>query len=453
VETLVEKEVITRYEDATPVASGYKWYQIPFSDPVAMIKLGLWAYFLLLLFEGALRKWFLAPLAGPLLIIRDPVAFYIIIKCIRHRIFPSSGYTQIMTFIGVAGVFTALAVGHGNIMVAMYGARILLLHFPLMFIMGRIFTREDIVKLMRFTLIIGLPMAILTAAQFYSPQSAWVNRGVGGSMEGAGFSGTGEYLRPPGTFSFTTGNVQFFSLMGPFVFYFFFFKKQINKFFLISAFIGLMIAIPLSISRSLLLNTLITTLVSLMATLRKTKYLGQMFTLMIVAIVALVILSQTSFFNTSVGAFTERFEVAGNAEGGAENAFVDRVFGGMIKGIAAATEPDKSFFGMGIGLGTNVGANLLSASGVFMISEDEWGRIIGEMGPLFGLTIIFMRISMVLTLSVASYSHLKKGDLLPWILMAYGFLSLLNGQWAQPTSLGFSIMIGGLWMASVDKKL
>ncbi len=430
-----------------------KWYKIPWSDPIAMIKIGIWAYFLLLIFEGALRKWFLAPLAGPLLIIRDPIAFWIIIKCIQHRLFPSNKYITIVNFIAVVGILTTLTLGHGNIMVTLYGARILFLHFPLMFIIGKIFTREDVLNVMRFTLWIGLPMALLTAMQFYSPQSAWVNRGVGGSMEGAGFSGTGEFFRPPGTFSFTTGNVQFFSMMAPFVFYFFFYKKEINKFVLIAAFVGLVMAIPLSISRSLLLNTLITIMMASLATIRKTKFLGKMMSLVIVAVVALLALSQTSFFKVSTGAFTERFDVASEAEGGAETAFLDRVLGSMIKGLNSSTNEKQSFFGLGMGMGTNVGANLLSSTGVFMISEDEWGRLIGEMGPLFGLALIMIRITLVYKITSAAYVQLSQGDLLPWILLSYGFMIMLNGQWAQPTSLGFCTMIGGLLMASINKKI
>jgi hypothetical protein len=431
----------------------YKWYQIPYADPVKMIKLGIWTYFLLLLFEGALRKWFLPFLAGPLLIIRDPVALWVIFKCFKHRLFPSNHYITIVTVITIICIMTTLSLGHGNILVTIYGARIFLIHFPMIFIIGKIFDREDVLKLMRFVLWIGLPMAILTALQFYSPQSAWVNRGIGGNMEGAGFSGSGEYMRPPGTFSFTTGNVQFFSMMAPFVFYFFFFRKQVNSLSLLAAFMGLVMAIPLSISRSLLLNTLITAVFTVLATTRKTKYLGQMLSIFMVAIVALMILSQTSFFQTSTGAFTDRFTVASEAEGGAQSAFLDRVLGSMLKGLNSSGDGRQSFFGLGLGMGSNVGAQLLSGSGVFMISEDEWGRLIGEMGPLFGLSIILIRVVLVFKIGVASYGQLSRGDLLPWILLSYGMMIILNGQWAQPTSLGFCVMIGGLLLASLDRKI
>ena len=47
------------------------------STEISLIKKLIWLYFLLLLFEGALRKWFLPSLSQGLLIIRDPVVIWI----------------------------------------------------------------------------------------------------------------------------------------------------------------------------------------------------------------------------------------------------------------------------------------------------------------------------------------------------------------------------------------
>ena len=44
-----------------------------FGAPMPFLKKLFWAYFLLLIFEGALRKWVFPPLSGPLLLIRDPI--------------------------------------------------------------------------------------------------------------------------------------------------------------------------------------------------------------------------------------------------------------------------------------------------------------------------------------------------------------------------------------------
>ncbi len=39
-----------------------------------LLKKLFWAYFLLLIFEGALRKWILPQFSAPLLLVRDPIA-------------------------------------------------------------------------------------------------------------------------------------------------------------------------------------------------------------------------------------------------------------------------------------------------------------------------------------------------------------------------------------------
>jgi len=49
---------------------------------------------------------------------------------------------------------------------------------------------------------------------------------------------------------------------------------------------------------------------------------------------------------------------------------------------------------------------------------------------------------------------LSVGDFLPWILTSYCFLTVPQGQWAQPTTLGFSVFVAGLTIAafSVQKQ-
>jgi phosphatidylserine synthase len=170
-----------------------------------------------------------------------------------------------------------------------------------------------------------------------------------------------------------------------------------------------------------------------------------------VGILAISILSQTEFFKVSTGAFTDRFETANEAEGGLENVFVDRFLGGMIKALSESTQ--HSFFGLGIGMGSNVGAQLLLGnSNVFLISEEEWGRIIGEMGPIMGLILIFVRISFASNMAFKSFKYMRKENFLPWMLLGVSFLIFLQGQWAQPTSVGFSTIMGGMMLAGFNEK-
>ena len=143
-----------------------------------------------------------------------------------------------------------------------------------------------------------------------------------------------------------------------------------------------------------------------------------------------------------------RFEAANDAGGGVKGAVVDRFFDGLLGSLQVSS--DQPFFGVGIGLGTNVGAQLLAGTrNVFLVSEGEWGRLIGELGPLLGLFAILIRISLAIKVTIASYKHLKKGIVLPWVLLSFGMLTVLQGGWAQPTSLGFCTLMGGLLMASL----
>ncbi|MES2646511.1 MAG: hypothetical protein V4717_06520 [Bacteroidota bacterium] len=412
------------------------------------LKRGIWLYFLLLIFEGALRKWVLPGLSTQLLIIRDPVAFYIIMLAISRNIIPKNPYLFFIIFIGFISFLTALLFGHGSIIVAVYGARIFFLHFPLIFIIGRVFSREDVLKLGIATMWIAILMAILITSQFYSSQSAWVNQGVGGE-ETVGFTGALGFFRPSGTFSFTNGNALFFSFVAAFVAFFSIERKRINKFLLAAAAIALITAIPISISRSLFFQVALTLLFLVMAVSRKPKYIGRLLGAGIGIILVVVFLANTSFFQVGSNVFSKRFEMANKQEKGVQSVVVDRFLGGLYG--AVTTKRKMAFFGGGLGLGTNVAAMLLSGERRFLVGEGEWGRIIGELGFLIGICVIFTRLLLVIDLTKRAYSKLVKGDLLPWLLMSFGFIIIAQGSWSQPTALGFSTLIGGLILASFNK--
>jgi hypothetical protein len=411
------------------------------------LKRGVWAYFFLLVFEGALRKWVLPGLATPLLIVRDPVALWLLIATWRRGWLPANGYLTGFFAIGIIGIFTATLLGHGNLFVALFGARILLLHVPLIFVIGRVFTREDVLSMGKATLIMAVPMTVLIALQFYSPQSAWVNRGVGGDVQGGGFSGAMGFFRPPGTFSFTSGNTSFFSFVAPFVLYFWLNRKTINNLLLLAATVALVFSIPLSISRSLFFQVGLSVTFLVLASVRKPENLLRLLLTLAGAAIILVVLSQSNFFGTAATAFTDRFENANESEGGLQSVFIDRFLGGLVGSLTSAG--GLPFFGYGIGMGTNVGSMLLSGGVSFLIAEGEWGRAIGELGPLLGIGLILLRLGLTAKIALACYRKLSQGDLLPWMLLSFGLITLAQGGWAQPSALGFFVLVGGLMVASL----
>lgn len=415
------------------------------SDEV--LKRGIWIYFVLLIFEGALRKWFLPGLSTPLLIVRDPLALWLIYVSWSRGLLPANLYLSGFITIGIISYFSAVFLGHGNLLVALFGARIFLIHLPLVFVIGRALEREDVEKIGRLVLYIAIPMTILIGLQFYSPQSAWVNRGVGGDLEGAGFGGALGFFRPPGSFSFTNGNTLFYSLVSAYVFYFWVNPAQVSRLLLLCATAALIAAIPLSISRGLLFQVGVSLVFTLIAVLRKSEYLGRITKAIILGVIALVLLSNTIIFQKAVEAFSTRFESASETEGGLEGTLLDRFLGGLINALTESTE--QPFWGYGLGMGTNVGSSLLTGSRGFLIAEGEWARLTGELGPLMGVAVIFLRLGVVAKIALASFKRMLAGDTLPWLLLSFGGLVVAQGPWAQPTALGFSTLIGGLMIASM----
>lgn len=150
------------------------------------VQLLLWTYFWLLIFEGALRKWIFPGLSNPLLVIRDPVCILAIALGWRFlRRSPWWGWVVGIWSIVAVAVVLALLVGHGDLLTALYGARIFCLHFPLVFLFPLVFDRDDVWTFAKALLLVCIPMTVLISFQYSLPQSHFLNLAPGGE-EGGG---------------------------------------------------------------------------------------------------------------------------------------------------------------------------------------------------------------------------------------------------------------------------
>ena len=94
------------------------------------IKKLIWTYFLLLLFEGALRKWFLPGLSQGLLIVRDPVVIWIYYLCYAKGLFPLNNKYLVKCFQWVLlAIILSFLINRAHPFTIAYGARTNLLHF------------------------------------------------------------------------------------------------------------------------------------------------------------------------------------------------------------------------------------------------------------------------------------------------------------------------------------
>lgn len=422
-------------------------------EPYALYRKAIWIYLFLLIFEGALRKWFLPQLATPLLLVRDPIVVWLYCVALQKGWLKNLS-VRIMCVVSTLSLIFSLLVGHHNLLVGLFGWRIYFFHFPMMFIMAKVLSKRDILKMGRFILYVSIPMTALVVMQFYSPQTAWVNMGVGGEGS-AGYGGALGYFRPPGTFSFTSGYVCFQALVGCFLLYFFIENKSLSKDLKIPQYVlyimlaCYLISIPTSISRTHFFQTVVFLFFLFVAAMRKNRLKVKFLKFIAIGVVAIMILLSLGIGGEQVDAFTERFISANEIEGGVEGVVGDRYAGGLLSAFTNFSIPP---LGYGIGLGTNVGAKLMGGNmySFGFNGEVEWTRIVGECGYLVGWIIIFIRLFVAMDIFRKSYRRLvRRKDLLPWMLCAGMLLTIPQGQWAIPTNLGFSIMTGGLALAAV----
>jgi hypothetical protein len=222
--------------------------EIPSQATVRAIRLFLWLYILLLLAEGALRKWFLPHLSGPLLVVRDPVLLAMYAMALAQGIFPLNRFVGVTIVLAGLSFFCSLCV-FGHIGVILYGVRTNFLHLPLIFLIPKVFKREDVIRLANWFLLLLIPMTLLVAWQFISPPGARINATAGGDLGGQ-LLATGSHIRPAGTFSFVTGMVCFLSLNAAFLLGGFVDKAVLPRWLRTAAIPCLMLSLAISGSRA-----------------------------------------------------------------------------------------------------------------------------------------------------------------------------------------------------------
>lgn len=409
------------------------------------IKIAIWLYFLLWIFEGALRKWILPGLATPLLIVRDPIAIYIILRAFYLGVKFVNLYVILSSFFTLLSLVITFTFGHENMFVGVYGARIMLLHFPLIFVIGAVFTKEDILKMGRVMLAITILMTVIIYFQFISPQTAYINTGLGGEGS-AGFDGAMGYFRPSGTFSFTTGLSSYYILASVFVFYFWLSKEACSKILLIGSTIALIIALPLTVSRTAVLGVLLVGFFAFLGSSTSIKSIFRLaLTIAVIGVLFAVLQKTTTVFNLGTEVFMSRVDTANGQKGGS---IIQRSIDGFTEPFT--TLLNAPLFEGNLGMGTNAGAQLLTGKRSFLVSEGELNRVGGEQGLILGGGLIVLRLVFACGLFFSSLKLPGKFKLLPLTFCGTALFLITQGQWAQPSMLGCSVIASGLLVASLN---
>jgi hypothetical protein len=406
-----------------------------------LLKPLLWLYFLLLVGEGVLRKWIAPGLSEPLLIVRDPVALAIYAAALATGRFPWR--LSLLVLAALAGLSLLFAViASAPLFVAIYGLRINYFHVPLIFVLATALDREDVLRLGRVVLWLTPPIVAIMVLQYQAgPGSRW-NVGAGGGLDGQLTGALGK-LRPSGPFSFISGVVLWCSLAAAFVFHGWTHRDTFPRWLLAAATIALVVAVPVSISRMVLFSVLVVLAFGLITLLGRP---GRIAGLLVPAVVALAAFSFISDGELTA-AFEARWETSTGA--GVQHSIVNRFFGEFLSSLDVLSH--APLFGHGVGLGSNVGTRYVTGSMGFALAESEWAKILLELGPLLGVGFIAYRCWLAASLTLAALGHLVRGgDNLPWLLCGAVVVSVVSGQWAPPTILGFTVFGTGLVHAALN---
>ncbi|MEI6350725.1 MAG: hypothetical protein WCP06_06425 [Verrucomicrobiota bacterium] len=413
---------------------------IPHPSQLTTIRRLLWLYFWLLIFEGALRKWFLPGLAAPLLIVRDPVVIAIYALALQRRVFPRNGFISAIFILSGLNFVASLICNGDYPFVTMYGLRANFLHLPLIFLIPKVFTPHDIRRIGYFTLLLAVPMAVLVMVQFTSSPTARINAGIGADSMQLG-AGHGK-IRPAGTFSFSNGLLCYISLLASFLFYSFFRAKLYPTWLVLVSMPSLLLMVATSGSRSVLSSVTIIIATAAFISIYRPRLLLKGSVKMIAMIcIAYLVIGSWAVFKEGLEVMSDRIE----GGGGVKDGLVDRYFGTLLPLYAIQEAP---FLGYGIGMGTNVAAGLLTGTSGFLLAESEWERVVFESGALLGMGYILLRVSMTLFVGARAFSPLNRGEALPALLFAVSGFQLLNGQFSQATALGFGVFGAGICLAA-----
>jgi hypothetical protein len=184
-------------------------------------RLGVKIAFVMVLLEGALRKWFipgaqeLAYFAKDVLLIGAYLRFFFFPEP-EMRAWKLQVPGGIFAMLCMVVSFSALNPNIGSMLLAAYGVKIYIFYLPLAFMIPFLFrSREEFESQIFWYAMLAVPICLLGIAQYAVPGSSFLNVNAHGG-DGTSMGWDGSKIRVTGSFSYITGHttfvVVFFSL-------------------------------------------------------------------------------------------------------------------------------------------------------------------------------------------------------------------------------------------------
>ena len=421
--------------------------------------------YLLLIVEGALRKWLLIHYGQLLFFACDPLVLGIYWLAFRHSFFPSRNRLLLVgAGFGLAGLLViciqAAGVASGIEkwpLLAAYGWRNYFLYIPLPFVVGETFQRADVQRLVRIALVISLPVALLVFLQFRSPLDAPINVGFGTTVaeQFHGLAVDKDHTRPMGTFTSDIGQKEFVISCLAMVMALWISpaRRRFIKWWQFAiATAAVLSCLALSGSRAAMLHSGIIVLAAAgCAVVLRGRAASARAVIIPVSIAIAALVLYPIVFPEGYSTFMARWDTAAAAESG--NFGGGGIWSRALFGFYDFSNllGDAPLLGYGLGLAGNASLALgVTIPGFQGWAENDWSRHIVDLGPLLGSAFILYRIIFVAWLARRCLIGARRNDdPLPLLLFAFVSVDLLMGEvTGQGTVHGFVWLFSGICIAA-----
>lgn len=409
------------------------------------------AILLIVVFEGALRKWVSTDFTYPLLLLRDSLALYGVYWAFAHGKLNSlshvtHGLVAWSMLVCIWGLLQFL-VNETPPIIFIIGLRFWLLYLWFAYAAGMSLTEVDFDYITKVILLLLLGMVPLVVTQYYLSPSAFLNKQLDDDPDAVVFQVIAGVVRATGTFSFNSGySDNFLAIVNPLVLNSladFKSGQWRGKWFPYVLLFILAIGTIVSGSRAALIMFAGMFAVYAFVSLRYAKASQKGYMVFVLAFVSLLIAAVPYLFPSTVDVFQERFAEAAESEN-----FFDRLTAMFIG--EPSTFAQFSLLGSGIGIGSNFAGIFETGAGTFLLAETETARIFLE-GGIIGLLFICLKVLvLVIGLRKAFSTANTSGKVLP--LLLWGTLIIVFTTWpltGQLTANALGWMLFGLGIASL----
>jgi hypothetical protein len=205
------------------------WLFAAIALPGALIAVRNWqgallGVFVLIVFEGALRKWVFPWAQAEIYLVKDAILLAVYLGFLldsRRTILPARGAGAVKVLLVASFLFGVLEVFNPNspsVLVGLMGLKAYFLYAPVAFILPYVFkSREHLFILIRRYIVMAIPVAVLGFLQIMAGPESSLNTYVSHSEDTPALLarfGNEDLVRTAGTFSYVSGYTAFLGFIG-----------------------------------------------------------------------------------------------------------------------------------------------------------------------------------------------------------------------------------------------